>query len=59
MTSTYNISLIDTFRFIVDEEYYLIKITLPEKIKELKEIELYVYEIIIFQLDYSIFFYYL
>ncbi len=59
MTSTYNISLIETFRFIVDEEFYPIKIRLPEEIKELKEIELYVYEILIFQLDYSIFFYYL
>ena len=59
MTTTYNISLIDTFRFIVDEEFYPIKINLPKEIKELQEIELYVYEILISQLDYSTFFYHL
>ena len=59
MTTTYNISSIDTFRFIVDEEFYPIKIRLPKEIKELQEIELYVYEILMSHLDFSNFFYYL
>ena len=57
MTTSYNFTTVNIFRFIVDENFSKIKILKGNNIVNFKEIEIYVYDILIFYLDYTNFFY--
>ena len=57
MTTSYNITKVNIFRFIVNEDFSEIKILKGNNIINFKEIEIYVYDILIFYLDYTNFFY--